>query len=98
MRHGMKLLFGLSIFVSALVVGARALINTQDAASVRPTTSSQQPLPTRGEVVFRQNCSRCHSSPQGFSSRISGTVSKHMRVRANLSDADYKELMRFLNP
>jgi len=52
----------------------------------------------RGQEVFKQNCYRCHQEPQGFSPNISGAVAKHMRVRAGLSDADYKALMQFLNP
>jgi cytochrome c5 len=52
----------------------------------------------RGQEAFEQNCARCHNAPEGFSSSISGTVALHMRVRAGLSDADYKALRRFLNP
>ncbi|MBB5341435.1 c-type cytochrome [Tunturiibacter gelidoferens] len=51
-----------------------------------------------GQQVFEQNCSRCHNAPQGFSPRISGTVTKHMRVRAGLSSDDEKAILRFLNP
>jgi cytochrome c5 len=51
-----------------------------------------------GQRVFDQNCSRCHTAPEGFSSRISGTVVRHMRVRASLSQHDEQELLRFLNP
>jgi cytochrome c2 len=51
-----------------------------------------------GQRVFEQNCSRCHTAPDGFSSRISGTVLRHMRVRASLSRHDEQELLRFLNP
>jgi mono/diheme cytochrome c family protein len=52
----------------------------------------------RGQQVFNQNCSRCHNAPEGFSPSISGTIARHMRARANLSEADYKALLRFLNP
>ena len=52
----------------------------------------------RGQQVFAQNCSRCHNAPEGFSPRISGTIARHMRVRASLSEADYKALLKFLNP
>lgn len=52
----------------------------------------------RGQQVFNRNCSRCHNPPQGFSPNISGTIAMHMRVRAGLSEADYKALLRFLNP
>lgn len=51
-----------------------------------------------GQQVFDQNCSRCHNAPQGFSPRISGTVARHMRVRAGLSSEDEKAILRFLNP
>jgi hypothetical protein len=51
-----------------------------------------------GTRIFQQNCSRCHNTPEGFSSRISGTIVRHMRVRASLSKHDEEELLRFLNP
>ena len=51
-----------------------------------------------GQRVFEQNCARCHDAPQGFSPRVAGTITKHMRVRANLSKQDEQALLRFLNP
>jgi mono/diheme cytochrome c family protein len=53
---------------------------------------------SEGEKKFKQNCSRCHEAPQGFSSRISGTILRHMRVRALLSEQDERDILRFLNP
>jgi cytochrome c5 len=53
---------------------------------------------TEGDRIFKQQCSRCHNAPDGFSPRISGTVVRHMRVRASLSKHDEEELMRFFNP
>jgi cytochrome c5 len=51
-----------------------------------------------GGRIFQQNCSRCHRTPDGFSPRISGTIVRHMRVRASLSQYDAEELLRFFNP
>jgi mono/diheme cytochrome c family protein len=51
-----------------------------------------------GERIFQQNCSRCHNAPEGFSPRISGTIVRHMRVRASLSQHDAEEVLRFFNP
>ncbi len=51
-----------------------------------------------GERVFKQNCARCHQAPQSFSPQISGTIIRHMRVRASLSRKDERELLKFLNP
>jgi len=52
----------------------------------------------QGQRVFNQNCARCHDAPQGFPPQISGTVLRHMRVRANLSASDEKALLHFMNP
>ncbi len=54
--------------------------------------------PSEGERLFKQNCSRCHQAPQGFAPQISGTILRHMRVRASLSSKDERELLKFLNP
>jgi len=51
-----------------------------------------------GERIFAQQCSRCHTAPDGFSPHISGTIVLHMRVRASLSQHDEQELLHFLNP
>jgi hypothetical protein len=51
-----------------------------------------------GERIFKQNCSRCHNEPEGFSPRISGTIVRHMRVRASLSKHDEEQLLHFFNP
>jgi cytochrome c5 len=53
---------------------------------------------SEGQRIFNANCSRCHATPEGFSPSISGTVVRHMRVRANLSKHDEEELLRFFNP
>lgn len=52
----------------------------------------------QGQQVFKQNCSRCHKAPEAISPSISATVALHMRIRAGLSEKDYKRLLAFLNP
>lgn len=56
------------------------------------------PLSDTGDRIFQQHCSRCHNTPEGFSPRISGTIVRHMRVRASLSQHEEEELLRFFNP
>jgi hypothetical protein len=51
-----------------------------------------------GERKFAQNCGRCHNPPEGFSPHISGTIIRHMRVRAALSKQDEEDILHFLNP
>lgn len=71
---------------------------TPQATASQPTAKAASQSTDEGQRVFEQNCSRCHTAPDGFSSRISGTIVRHMRVRANLSKHDEEELLRFLNP
>jgi len=72
--------------------------NAAPATKKSPAPSAGQQHPDAGRLVFEQNCSRCHTAPDGFSPRISGAVAMHMRVRASLSQADAQALLRFLNP
>lgn len=61
-------------------------------AAIHATTEEQ------GERKFRENCSRCHNAPEDLPPRITGTVLLHMRVRASLSEADQKAILRYLAP
>jgi cytochrome c5 len=91
-----------------IFAGWLLLVAATAIAQTKPTPQQSQPhatrkavhaiIPDRGQEVFEQNCSRCHNAPEGFSPTISGAIAKHMRVRASLSEADYKALLRFLNP
>ena len=68
-------------------------------ASKKPTVAQAAPQQEDdGQRVFEQNCSRCHNAPEGFSPRITGTIVRHMRVRASLSKHDEEELLHFFNP
>ena len=69
-----------------------------EAGGKKKGTTNNPVHQDEGQRVFDQNCSRCHTAPDGFSPRISGTVVRHMRVRASLSKQDEQELLRFLNP
>ncbi len=60
-------------------------------------TSQSQPDQQEGERVFEQNCARCHNAPDGFSPRITATIVRHMRVRANLSAHDEEVLLHYFN-
>ena len=60
--------------------------------------SSSARAKDEGELLFEQHCSRCHAAPEGFSPRISGTVVRHMRVRASLSQHEEEALLHYFNP
>ncbi len=88
----------LLLAVSAAMSQTSSAPAPESPKSHGPQQKGQTTSPDRGAQVFHENCSRCHQEPQGFSPSISGTVARHMRVRAGLSDADYKALLKFLNP
>jgi cytochrome c5 len=88
------------LFLSAVQAFPQTQSTNAPAGTQQQTKGNavQAPKQRDGQLVFEQNCSRCHNAPQGFSPRISGTVTKHMRVRAGLSSEDEKAILRFLNP
>jgi cytochrome c5 len=94
--------FGLSTLLASLLAAqTQPRANQQASAHVDQKVSTKQnsQVPdSEGDRIFAQNCSRCHTTPDGFSPSISGTVVRHMRVRASLSQHDEQELLRFLNP
>jgi cytochrome c5 len=93
---------GLSTLLTPfLVAQTQPQANQPASAHVDQKASTKQNSPaphSEGDRIFAQNCSRCHTAPDGFSPNISGTVVRHMRVRASLSQHDEQELLRFLNP
>jgi mono/diheme cytochrome c family protein len=89
---------GASLFLALVPFVALAKSPSHQDQSQPQTKPATVAKPDRGQQVFAENCSRCHNAPEGFSPRISGTIAKHMRVRANLSNEDYQALRRFLNP
>ena len=98
------------VFRIVLVIGLGAALlpafaarreRTQDSpTAAHQSDAVQRPASpeSAGATKFKENCSRCHEAPQGFSSRISGAILRHMRVRASLSAEDERDILRFLNP
>jgi mono/diheme cytochrome c family protein len=83
-----------------LALPITALAQTQSQPGNKPVTAPRPPQHkvNEGERIFQQNCSRCHTVPDGFSPHISGTIVRHMRMRASLSKHDEEQLLRFFNP
>ena len=51
-----------------------------------------------GERKFQQNCNRCNNAPETLPPSATGTVLRHMRVRANLSAKDEQDILKYLLP
>jgi hypothetical protein len=64
----------------------------------KQATTQAQPQVDAGERAFQANCSRCHKAPEDLPRSTSGTVVRHMRVRASLSAKDEKAILKYLEP
>ena len=49
-----------------------------------------------GDDVYKNNCMRCHSALRQYSPRQTATIVNHMRVRANLTEAETKAVLGYL--
>ena len=92
---GAALLFAMPLSSQTANAGSKPKPATQQAAQSQDVHGTRQ---RDGNDVFMANCSRCHNTPEAFSHRISGTIVRHMRVRAGLSKEDEQAILRFLNP
>ena len=97
MKHVGRIMVGCLVLAGSAAIG-QMKAKPQPSQPKAASKAVHAAIPDRGQEVFNQNCSRCHNAPEGFSPSISGTIARHMRVRASLSEADYKALLRFLNP
>src|SRR5580704_661352 len=95
------------LFLGAVLICAIPLIAqtaSTKLAAAPPAQQKPQPQDAHGAKqrdgndIFMANCARCHHAPESFPPSVSGTIVRHMRVRANLSKEDEQALLRFLNP
>ena len=71
---------------------------SESAGGFRAVECDREGSQDPGERKFQANCSRCHDAPEQLSPRITGTVLRHMRVRASLSAEDERDILRYLAP
>ena len=59
---------------------------------------SQQVTDKTGTQLWGENCGRCHNAPgPGELSAVNwDIVGKHMKVRANITDAEEKKIIEYL--
>ena len=58
--------------------------------------SDADTMRVQGEQRFRANCGRCHAVPLKFPPRVMGTVLRHMRVRATITDEDTRMILFYM--
>ena len=99
MKKNFPMLLALLLSILSTTV---VLAQTSPAPKPAAAKTAKKPDTTKavdvGQRKFDANCGRCHSFPQTLSPSITGTVVRHMRVRANLSAGDEKDILRYLAP
>jgi hypothetical protein len=80
--------------LGSLLAWAQASSSPQSGKKAAPPAATT----SAGERAFQANCGRCHNPPEQLSTRITGTVLRHMRVRALLSPQDERDILKFLAP
>jgi mono/diheme cytochrome c family protein len=97
-----------NILLLALIasIANTTLVLAQSATTPKPGTQPAKPAataktantPDAGGRKFDANCGRCHNAPEQLSPSLTGTVVRHMRVRASLSAQDEKDILKYLAP
>lgn len=88
-------LIGLGLGAAPLWFFAAMLISGCAAGNRPPATEAQA---HNGAQMWADNCARCHNvrSPNLYSDAQWEAVTMHMRVRANLTPVEYREILAFL--
>jgi cytochrome c5 len=88
-----------SIVSTTLVLAqASTVVKPASAPAKAAVKADSAKQPDIGQRKFDANCGRCHNAPEQLSPSLTGTVVRHMRVRAILSAQDEKDILRFLAP
>lgn len=96
-----NILMQLSLIAS---IASTTLVLAQSGTTPKPVTPPAKLATTKsakqpdGGRKFDANCGRCHSAPEQLSPSLTGTVVRHMRVRASLSAQDEKDILKYLAP
>lgn len=70
--------------------------NPKPAAPAKAKNTRPEPGIAEGEQRYRANCSRCHQAPPKFAPAAMGTLLRHMRVRAMLTEGDTRAILKFM--
>jgi cytochrome c5 len=88
---------GTLALTSSLFAGPSAKREAKEAVNavvVHPSDADS--MRVEGEKRFHANCGRCHAAPEKFPPRMMGTVLRHMRVRATITEEDRRRILFYM--
>ena len=83
-------------FAASVFAGSPAKGKDPSAGSPVVHVTDADSMRIAGEQRFRANCARCHAAPQKFPPRMMGTILRHMRVRATITDGDQRVILFYM--
>jgi mono/diheme cytochrome c family protein len=86
---------GALALTSSLFAGSPSAKKEAESAAVVDNSDANS-MRIEGEKRFHANCGRCHAAPQKFPPRMTGTVLRHMRVRATITEADRRLILFYM--
>ena len=96
MKSSFTILFCALSLVSFVFAGSRSSGKDASAATPVVQVTDADSMRVAGEQRFRANCGRCHAAPQKFPPRMMGTILRHMRVRATITDEDRRLILFYM--
>jgi mono/diheme cytochrome c family protein len=81
---------------SSVFAGSPANSKAASAGVPAVQVADADSMRVAGEQRFRANCGRCHAAPLKFPPRIMGTILRHMRVRATITDEDRRLILFYM--
>ena len=81
---------------SFLFAGAPSSAKNASAGAAVEHVTDAGSMRVAGEQRFRANCGRCHAVPQKFPPRMMGTILRHMRVRATITNEDQRLILFYM--
>jgi cytochrome c5 len=82
--------------VSSVFAGSPAKGKDASAGAAVTHITDADSMRVAGEARFNANCGRCHATPQKFPPRMMGTILRHMRVRATITDQDRRLILFYM--
>jgi len=86
---------GTLVLTSSLFAGSPSAKKEAESAAVVHSSDADN-MRIEGEKRFHANCGRCHATPQKFPPRMMGTVLRHMRVRATITEEDRRLILLYM--
>jgi len=102
----MKCSVGAAFFVFAFLLAVSAFAGTGSgkdspapaaAATAAGASTQDEDMRLEGEKRFRSNCGRCHMAPPKFPPRMVATIVRHMRVRANITEEERRQILYYMS-